>query len=625
MPLTLAAVVGPLEGTVVPIRDVLSIGQDPSNSLVITDPTIAPRQCLIATRGDMHHLTHLGGAQSTFVNGRPVQDAVLHHRDHLTIGASVFLILLERVLELTPCANHLVELTPGRVVHVRGGPVLQPLADPSLASAVPLRFPLDAALKVGALLGAARGLAAFGRPLLDLLFEAIPADRAAVLLAEGQPPRFDSLMAADRHPANELAPLQVCRSLAEAALHQGVALMGTDVRVPGALESSGSHAKTVLVAPMHVFGRTLGVIYLEAATPCFEEDHLQLLALIGAMVALALDSSPPVARQASPLHAHIGLVHGMVGDSPAMQEVYRFIARVSRADTTVLVRGESGTGKELVARAIHRSGPRASRPFVAINCAAIPEALLESELFGHEKGAFTGAVSRSTGKLEAAHRGTVFLDEISELPLALQPKLLRVLEEHQVDRLGGVHPVPVDIRIIAATNVDLTEAVAAKHFRADLFYRLNVVSMTLPALRARRDDISTLAAYFARGYGEKLRGRAVELTPEAEALMINYSWPGNVRELKNAIERAVVLGSADRIALEELPEALLESGEADTVALSRYHDAVRQVKRDLILKAVERSGGNLTTAAKQLGLNANYLHRLITNMHLRPKLSRPDN
>src|SRR5262249_11616124 len=240
--------------------------------------------------------------------------------------------------------------------------------------------------------------------------------------------------------------------------------------------------------------------------------------------------------------------------------VQEFMGRVARADATVLILGESGTGKELAARAIHRASPRSAAPFVAIHCAALAETVLESELFGHEKGAFTGALTQKKGKIEVADGGTIFLDEIGELSPAAQVKLLRALQEREIERVGGTRPIRVDIRVIAATNKNLEKEAAAGRFREDLYYRLSVVSLTMPSLRERRDDITLLANYFAARFGSKLCSRIPGISPEARAIMMRYDWPGNIRELANAIERAVVLGSGELIVPEELPEALLETG-----------------------------------------------------------------
>jgi transcriptional regulator with GAF, ATPase, and Fis domain len=308
--------------------------------------------------------------------------------------------------------------------------------------------------------------------------------------------------------------------------------------------------------------------------------------------------------------------HDMVGDSPPMRAVYESIRKVAAAECTVLLAGETGTGKELAARAIHENSPRARRPFVAINCAALTEALLESELFGHERGAFTGAVALKKGKLEVADGGTLFLDEIGDLAAALQAKILRALQHHEFERVGGTRTIKADVRVIAATNQDLEAAVAAGRFRQDLWYRLNVVSITMPPLRERRADIPRLAAHFAAKYG---RGRLVECSSEALDALRAYDWPGNVRELENVIERAVVLGCSDRIVVADLPQAIVEAAGGIPVEQpgALFHRRVVETKRQLILDAIDRAGGNCTAAAKLLGINPTYLHRLLKNLRLR--------
>jgi transcriptional regulator with GAF, ATPase, and Fis domain len=312
--------------------------------------------------------------------------------------------------------------------------------------------------------------------------------------------------------------------------------------------------------------------------------------------------------------------HDMVGDTPPMRAVYECIRKVAGSDCTVLITGETGTGKELAARAIHENGARARRPFVAINCAALTETLLESELFGHEKGAFTGAVALKKGKLEVADGGTLFLDEVGDLAPALQAKVLRALQHHEFERVGGTRTIKVNVRVIAATNLDLESAVASGRFREDLWYRLNVVTITMPALRARRGDISRLAAHFAAKYG---RGRAVELSRESVDALSAYDWPGNVRELENAIERAVVLGCSDRIVVDDLPQAVIDASSAPADHSSAFfHQNVIDTKRRLILDAIDRAGGNCTAAARLLGINPTYLHRLLRNLRLRDMTGR---
>ena len=258
----------------------------------------------------------------------------------------------------------------------------------------------------------------------------------------------------------------------------------------------------------------------------------------------------------------------------------------------------------------------------AINCAELAETLLESELFGHEKGAFTGAIVQKKGKLEIAEGGTVFLDEIGELAPSLQAKMLRVLQEREFERVGGTRTIKLNVRLIAATNRDLEEEVKKGRFREDLYYRLNVVSLRMPALRERREDISLLASYFAAKYGKRSGRTVVGISPRARAAMLNYEWPGNVRELENAIERAVVLGSSDLILPEDLPETVLEKAAPAGAPPEAFHDAVRESKKQLIISAVEQAGGNYTEAAKLLGVHPNYLHRLVRNLDLREEVQK---
>ena len=360
-----------------------------------------------------------------------------------------------------------------------------------------------------------------------------------------------------------------------------------------------------------------GVLYLTGSRPTtkFTDGSLQLVAAIGTVGGLALDRVrhlDSLRAENTRLRAEATIQSNLVGESPAMQRVYRFIGRVSHTDATVLLRGESGTGKELVANALHLNSARARGPFVAINCAALPEGLLESELFGHERGAFTGAVTQQRGRLELAHGGTVFLDEVGELAPALQAKLLRVLQDQVVERLGARRGTRIDVRVIAATNRDLEAALKSGAFREDLYYRLNVVSLSVPALRDRRDDLPLLASYFVRQHASRCKRQVKGISPDSRKLFIAYDWPGNVRELSNAIERAVVLGSQDVILPEDLPENLLEA--AHPADGRGFHGLVADRKRDLIREALDKAGGNVAQAARDLGLQPTYLHRLIRNL-----------
>jgi transcriptional regulator with GAF, ATPase, and Fis domain len=383
---------------------------------------------------------------------------------------------------------------------------------------------------------------------------------------------------------------------------------------------------SVMCVPLIMFDRRLGVLYLASSVPGveFNRDHLQLVTAISGIAAVAIENARQfewLESENQRLLADVNIEHNMIGESEAMQRVYHFISKVAPTDSTVLINGESGTGKELAARAIHRNSKRAQKPFMAVNCAALTESLLESELFGHEKGAFTGAVALKRGRLEVADGGTVFLDEIGELSPALQVKLLRVLQEREFERVGGTQTIKVDLRVLAATNKNLEEAIENNEFRQDLFYRLNVVSLEMPELKDRREDIVLLANYFVDKYSAKCNRRLRGISEDARVFLSAYDWPGNVRELENAIERAVVLGTTDLILPEDLPEPVMETELLPTTASSlKYHEAVTETKRQIILDAMNQAKGNYTDAAKLLGLHPNYLHRLIRNLNLKSQV-----
>jgi len=422
-------------------------------------------------------------------------------------------------------------------------------------------------------------------------------------------------------------PVPVDESLLQRVFTSKSALLAP---LDGSIGKPEERAGSVLCVPM-VTEKVLGAIYLHSpgdrsAGP-FDQTHLQVLSAVGAIAALALQNLchwERISNENRALRAEVSLEHNMVGASQRMKDVFEFVRRVAPTDATVLIEGESGTGKELVARAIHRNSARSENSFVAINCAAIAENLLESELFGHEKGAFTGAAAQKKGRIEMAEGGTLFLDEVSELAPELQAKLLRVLQEREFERVGGTRAISLDIRLIAATNKKLASAVAAGEFRKDLFYRLNVVTLTMPALRERADDIAQLAEHFLAKSSRKSKTRIKELSDEARACLIKYDWPGNVRELENAIESALVLGASDTILPEDLPEAVLESAPASADGppheSGNYLHSVKENKRQTILQALQQANGSYLDAAKILGIHPNSLLRLMRNLNVKASM-----
>jgi transcriptional regulator with PAS, ATPase and Fis domain len=306
-----------------------------------------------------------------------------------------------------------------------------------------------------------------------------------------------------------------------------------------------------------------------------------------------------------------------------MQKIKALIGKIGPTDSAVLIRGETGTGKELVAKAIHNSSPRRSRRFIPINCASIPETLIESELFGYERGAFTGATQTKLGLIELANGGTLFLDEIGDLPMHLQAKLLRVLQEREIQRVGGVRFIPIDVRLIAATNQDLQLAMEKGAFRQDLFYRLNVINILLPPLRDRGDDVKLLINYFLDQYGQKMKKKNLKIELEAMEAMENYRWQGNVRELENIIERIVVLLEGDKISVEDLPSDILQDSDGAASARPRqkgdvydkanidYREARQQFETDYIADLLQKTHGNVTEAARLSGISRRNLYEKV--------------
>jgi two-component system, NtrC family, response regulator AtoC len=342
----------------------------------------------------------------------------------------------------------------------------------------------------------------------------------------------------------------------------------------------------------------------------FEPDHMALV------VEKALEREK-LRREVEILSEEVSERHHLVlGKSAKMNQAVDAAKKAAGSKATVLLLGESGTGKELLARAIHNWSERSDKPFVAINCVGLSRELLESDLFGHEKGAFTGAHQLKKGKMELADGGTVFLDEVGDITAELQTKLLRFLQEREFERVGGTTPIPVDVRIIAATNRDLDSDVKAGRFREDLYYRLNVVPVILPPLRERKEDIPELANFFLRRFSKETKKNFTAITEEALEKLLAYRWPGNVRELANVIERSVVLSQGPKLAPSDLPPPIAGGTQAAPPGGLSYHEAVDAARREMIRKALAQAEGNRTEAAKLLGLHKTHLFRLMKSLKI---------
>jgi transcriptional regulator with GAF, ATPase, and Fis domain len=636
----LEVVSGPLKGKVFSLaQDEVSIGRDPSNEISLLDSLVSRRHCTIRKEASAFRLLDLESRNNTFVGGVPVRDRVLAQGDQIRIGNSVLVFQGPNSESIPGNASLQLDATPAPgaatvILRKEDALYLQPARQEGLPATAKTLRDLKVLLDFSRTVNSVRGLSALQEKVLEAVLEIVPADQAAILLTEdataGFSSGFSSIVGRDRRLGPN-QPIHASQTILNRVLEENLAVLSSDVESDDNLRDAESllerRVHSVMAVPLDVQDKVLGVMYLDASSPGarFGSDLLQLVTTLGNITALAIENARHVERldgENRRLHEELDIHHSMVGESKAMHEVYGFVSRVAGRDSTVLITGESGTGKELVARAVHVNSTRADKPFVAINCAAITETLLESELFGHERGAFTGAVSQKKGKLEVAEGGTVFLDEIGELALAMQAKLLRVLQEREFERVGGTRPIKLDVRLIAATNRDLKEASRTGSFRSDLYYRLNVVSLHMPALRERREDIPLLAAFFAARYGERVKRRVAGISPEARACLTRYDWPGNVRELENAIERAVVLGSTEIILPEDLPDSILEETAAAGEPVSALHDGIQQAKKMLIERAIEQANGNYTEAARMLGVHANHLFRLIRTLNLKPKRQR---
>jgi len=386
-------------------------------------------------------------------------------------------------------------------------------------------------------------------------------------------------------------------------------------------ESIGFQTRSIACVPMKVHGEIIGVVEIidkEDGSPIQYED-MKTLTVFAELASLAISSArriEQVKRENRDLKEELGNKYQIIGESKGLQKVISDAFKVANSRTSTLILGESGTGKELLARLIHQAGPRKDKPMIVLNCAALPETLLESELFGHEKGAFTGALSRKIGKFELADGGTLFLDEIGEMSPGLQAKLLRVLEEGLFYRVGGNIPISVDVRVISATNRAIAKEVAEERFREDLYYRLNVVQIHMPALREMKEDIPLLANHFLDIFKQEKGLRHLKISEKTMEKMLKYDWPGNVRELRNALERAVVMGNGQEILPEDLPiSAPKTSHPAVEVGLT-LKEAEDSFKKEFITLNLQHSGGNRTKAAKIMGIQRTYLSRLISKYRL---------
>ena len=618
----LIAVAGPVPKTEFLLGDEEAvIGRDVAATVCVNSRSASRRHCMVRRNGDQYLIKDLGSSNGTLVNGLPVTECVLRHGDRIAVSDALFVFATDQPVEL-PLRP---EVTESRDAEALEFATVQQ-AEPLFRNPQRLLASMQSSKQanhVQALLEINRKAATLREPeeleqaLLDAAFHLTPAESAAVLLFEQLDAPATSVTGQNRS-SQLTSKIQFSQTVVRRVLNEQVAVLARNTGAEEALKNVASLAggnQSILCVPLLAHGRSLGVLYLAIRNPAqvFDETHLETMTGVAAVMGLSLANAFDFQRmraQAALLRTALDQDRPMIGESPAMKKIYDSIAKVAPTETTVLLLGESGTGKEVAARALHRNSRRAEKAFVAVNCATLGDNLLESELFGHEKGAFTGAVGLKKGLLETADGGTVFLDEVAELPLTVQAKMLRVLQEREFSRLGSTRPIKVNVRLIAATNKDLRAAVTAGSFREDLWHRLNVVALRMPPLRERREDIPLLANFFLARSSQRCERRVLGMTPEAREFIQQYDWPGNVRELENAIERAVVLGSDSEIQVNDLPETIWEGAPAAPGSLT-YHAALSEAKKKIVTQALESTGGNYTEAARRLGVHVTYLHRLM--------------
>ena len=569
------------------IKKMTTIGSAPTNDVVLDDPEVAHSHAVIQFDGRVFSIQTVDRKCEVLVNGKKKRKADLSEGDELVVGSSAmrFSIVHQKVERADDAIRH---QTKGfRRLHELSQALLGEYDVPRLLE-----------------------------NLMDAAVELTNADKGFLILVEGDSLTIRVARNVDRQNIVD-AVEHVSDSIIAKVLEQKQPIIVSDALNDAEFNSSQSvinlNLCSVMCVPLLDRGRMMGLIYVgnDNVANLFTRAHLDMLETLAAQASLIVANAMLVNElrldnEVLKDRLKEKRFGSIIGACTAMREVFRTVEKVAPTGVNVLVTGETGTGKELIANEIHARSPRANGPFVTINCGAIPESLLESELFGHVKGAFTGATATREGKFQAAHGGTIFLDEIGEMPLNLQVKLLRVLQEHTITKVGATNTERVDIRVVAATNRDLEQAVRTGEFREDLFYRLNVVMMRLPPLRDRGGDIVLIARYLIQKIAEELNLEPKELSEECVSAMLVYPWPGNIRQLENRLKKAMVLSDGPL-----LEPADLELDRGDGGAILSLADAKEKFAHAYIMEALERNGGNRTQAARELDVDPRTIFRYL--------------
>jgi len=591
------------------------VGRGVGVEIALADESVSRRHAVVTVTDEGVTVLDLDSHNGTRVNGQPVKSAQLLEGDEVRFGDSRLVLEPAAAQATATVSVQHTEQPADRAERARWQ-----------ATALPEdRRRLAILYEVGNAINSAVGVPEFIERILASIFEAVPAERGAILLWDEEEEEWVPAGVRVRAPGEDPGGLAVSRAIIDEAFEVGGPIRSPDAAADSRFGASDSIAafaiRSTICCPLLVRDERVGVLHLDTrrATAAFTEADVRLVGAIANQAAIAIANArlhDTLRKENIRLRRALGTRHCIVGNSQAVRDLMRLVRRVSRSDATVLLRGESGTGKEVVARTLHALSPRRGRAFVCVNCAAVPETLLESELFGHEKGSFTGAVERRLGRFEQANGGTIFLDEIGEMPPSTQAKILRVLQEREFQRVGGTQSIRVDVRLVASTNRDLEAAIENEQFRSDLYYRLKVIEITLPPLRERRDDIPLLCDHFLGGIARDMGRQPPEVDPAATRALAAYPWPGNVRELRNVLERAMVLGVGRRL----LPRHLPREVRRRTAAVDELGDELSLAGSEQrhIAEVLDFTGWNKSRAATLLAISRPRLDRKIREYGLQP-------
>lgn len=623
-------------GDVFPLdpKERYTLGRAPTNQIVLKDELCSREHAEVYAADGLWHARDLSSLNGTRLNGQVLtRDTILAPHDEIRLGKTRMLFV-EKIPGLPAAPQPPVVADQSVAIRKRMSDTQyqQLVVDPGSTNhnrEYPReRVEVDLArlYQLALRMGEVDTVADLAAVVLSGLLEAVPADVGAVLTVRDER-ELDLLAYKTRNP-NQQTYHKVSTFISTEVLSTRQAILAEDVTTNAQLKERDSlqelHATSVICAPVRVEGRVYGLIHLygsEDRRP-LDAGDLEFTVAVANQFAVAIAAvfkRERIAAENRLLREQIKVETELVGESKSISDILARIGRAAATNATVLVRGESGVGKELVARAIHANSPRRDGPFVCLNCAALTETLLESELFGHERGAFTGATEKMIGKFEAADGGTIFLDEIGEMAIGTQSKFLRVLEGHPFERVGGNNPIKVDVRVVAATNQPLEHAVQAGKFRKDLFFRLQVVEFRVPPLRERPSDIVLLAEHFLRRFARETGRKIKGFTAGAMKKLETYGWPGNVRELRNCIERAVALGTANVIDVDDIMLSHLPLDDSTPMPGAYREMSLADLEKEHITATLEHTGGNKSQAASILGIERSTLDRKLKSYEIGKK------